>query len=630
MFNLEINQEAFLSYKFKNYKYKKNYFDNKYTLYFYGHFRTPINEINEIIIKFTNKKFDKKNIEKIFKKINGICTLVIQCEDEIKVCASIYHPHLKIFHSNKKIIVTEEEFYNVKKLSAENSFLKLFSHHSYFFHEGISSNVVDFISPGSYVAFNKNNLFDHKFSWYLDFEKFCSRDDHNKIALELAEHYSNVFENLDNKKKYFFGLSGGLDSAVAMSAALKKIDLQPFHIARGIYSDELGVAKGVSKFFNKKLNVIYNYDKKFTALDFSDNIKENLEFNYNFIKKDSVFYPLFNSTSKKNFPNCHVFTGTGDPLLLTINHFMVYSDRIRKNFGYSDYKDQRYFYSIKFFQELKDKNLNDNFSFFKDFPNINSYYYPLLSSFVEQMSKQFNFREKYLAGNNKVDASKASPISDLNHEQRNLINELKKKRAIIIIKRVLKSDFFEKNLQYPNARTAQILLKFFHFLGQYGKENHQTCRLHDDRNLIEFTAMNSSIALSHLSVIIDDQLVNYCKWHLFKVFEHLNGIKYEDIYYRPSLKNLRFVFQRFHSKIRSKIKKLPEFNDNYALINNKSLEDFVKKNKIIEKFNDFKASHENKNLFYNYPDKSERMNINKLGSNFWKINNIINIVNKLE
>ena len=56
----------------------------------------------------------------------------------------------------------------------------------------------------------------------------------------------------------------------------------------------------------------------------------------------------------------------------------------------------------------------------------------------------------------------------------------------------------------------------------------------------------------------------------------------------------------------------------------------MKKNKIIEKFNDFKASHENKNLLYNYPDNSERMNINKLESNFWKMNNIINIANKIE
>ena len=85
-----------------------------------------------------------------------------------------------------------------------------------------------------------------------------------------------------------------------------------------------------------------------------------------------------------------------------------------------------------------------------------------------------------------------------------------------------------------------------------------------------------------------------------------------------------------HSKLRRKFRKLPEFDDKYALINNQSLDNFVKKNKIIEKFNDFKASHENKNLLYNYPDNSERMNINKLESNFWKMNNIINIANKLE
>ena len=54
---------------------------------------------------------------------------------------------------------------------------------------------------------------------------------------------------------------------------------------------------------------------------------------------------------KKHFTNDHIFTGTGDPLLLTINHFMVYSDRI-KNFGYSENKDKRFFYSLEFFWRI--------------------------------------------------------------------------------------------------------------------------------------------------------------------------------------------------------------------------------------------------------------------------------------
>ena len=469
MFHLEISTNNFTNIKVDFYKFKKSYFNSKYTLYFIGNFRTSFKIIDEIISKFSVKNFDKKNIEKLFSKINGICTLIIKSEKEIKVCASIYHPHLKIFHKKDKIIITEEEFYIGKKFSSENSFLKLFSAHSYFFHQGLSDNVIDFISPGSYVTFNKDDLYNHQFSWYLDFENFCSRDDHEKVSIDMAENYINVFSDLDKNKKYFFALSGGLDSAIAMSAALKNIDVQPFHITRGMYSDELNVAKGVSKFFKKEISTEYTFGKKFSALNFSDDVSEELEFAYDFIKKDSVFYFLNNWVLKRNFSDCHIFTGTGDPLILTIHHMMVYSDRVRKKFGYSLNKDQRYYYSIKFFEELQSKYSKiDEFNFFEHFPNINPYYYPLLSSYVYQLTKMFNFREKFLGGNNSIDDSRSSPILELTTDHKHLLKVIRKRQAILIIKKILKSEFFNENLKNPDARTSQILLKFLMFLGLYG------------------------------------------------------------------------------------------------------------------------------------------------------------------
>ena len=42
-----------------------------------------------------------------------------------------------------------------KKISNDNSFLKLFSHHSYFFHQGISNDVSDFLGPGSMITIKK-------------------------------------------------------------------------------------------------------------------------------------------------------------------------------------------------------------------------------------------------------------------------------------------------------------------------------------------------------------------------------------------------------------------------------------------------------------------------------------------
>ena len=154
--------------------------------------------------------------------------------------------------------------------------------------------------------------------------------------------------------------------------------------------------------------------------------------------------------------------------------------------------------------------------------------------------------------------------------------------------------------------------------------------MHDSRNIVEFVAMNSSIALNQLSVVIDEKLVNFSKWHCFKVFEKINGCSFESIYQRPSLRDPKYVLQRLHSKIRSKLTKVPDYNDNYFFINNRSLKEFIKKKKIVEKYNDYRSTHEFRELLYKFPTNEEIKNTDNTLSNLWKINNIINIVNKLD
>ena len=632
MINLNIHKDTFVIDGLKNYKYSKKYFNNQYKVYFFGYFRNSINHIDEIILNFKDKSFNNKNIEKIFRKIGGICTIVICSENEIKICASLYHPYLKIFKENNSLKITDSEFNVDKKLSESNVFLKMMVHHSYFFHKGISNDVIDFIGPGSLITIKNNKQLSYNFDWYLNFEEFCSRNDHDQIVSDLSSNYSDVFDNLDQSKKYYFALSAGLDSAIAFGAALEKNNFEPFHIARGIYADELDATRHLAKFFGKKLTVKYKYANKYTALDFNDDITEILDFNYNNVKKDSVFFPLHSDSNflKKEFPDSHVFTGASDPLLLTIHHMMVYSDRVKKEFGYSENKSKRYFYSIDFFEKLKENDYQDHYNLINTFPSIHPYYIPLLSSFIDQLTKQYDFREKYFNNNNSITVRDTSPIKNLNDEHYSYFDEIKKKNAIFVINKILKSDFFQEKLKVPEARIAQILLKFLHFLGQYGKETHQTSMMHDETNLVEHTAVNGPIAITQLSVLIDDKLTNFSKWHSFKVFEKMNRINFEQIYKRPSLKNYKYVLSRIHSKLRSKFKNLPEHDDKFALINNKSLRKFILNNQILEKYNDFKSGHEMSKLMYDYPTEEELLKTDDLISNFWKINNILNIVSKLK
>ena len=192
----------------------------------------------------------------------------------------------------------------------------------------------------------------------MDFEKFCSDDNHENLARDCG-HFHELFNQQDKSKKYLLALSGGIDSALLLSAAHKVIVINPFHLARPIYSDELDTAKSVSNFFNKKLKVINIYNKKYSPFDFNDDITYDLNFNYDFIKKDSVFFFLNNSDAliQRKFPNYKIFSGDGFPMSLTQDHFMVYPDRINREMGYGVHKDKRYPYSYSAFQGLLNKIL---------------------------------------------------------------------------------------------------------------------------------------------------------------------------------------------------------------------------------------------------------------------------------
>ena len=158
---------------------------------------------------------------------------------------------------------------------------------------------------------------------------------------------------------------------------------------------------------------------------------------------------------------------------------------------------------------------------------------------------------------------------------------------------------------------------------------HQGSMLGNGETGAEFIGLNGKVILKLLSVKIDDRLVNFAKWHIFKAFELQNNLSFDKLFIRPSLKNPKYVASRIFSKTWSKVTNLPEHDDRYAAINNKYLDIFVKKNKIIEKYNDFKSNHKYRELMYEFPNRENRFNLKETSNNFWKINNIVNIVRRI-
>lgn len=626
--NINIDNNDFKSLIFKNYRNKISFYNEKYLLYFYGDYRTPQSKINNVISNLSERNFSDKSLEKIFSEINGVCTIVAVSENQIKICLSIYHPTLKIFNIKNGICVTDSEFIEEKKISNKNTFLKLFSHHSYFFHKGLSNNAIDFLCPGSLITINKGNINDYNFSWYLQFDQFCSRNDHDILAEEIAEEFVNVFEHLDETKPNYLALSGGVDSALLLAAS-SKTQIQPFHMS-DIYDDEIQTALSVSKYFKKKLKIIYQYGNRYSKLTTKTNIIENLEFNYDYMAKDSVFFFLNNSDAfiMKTFENSFVCSGDEFPTPLCIEHLMTYPRRRDKLMHFDKKKDQRYFFSISYLNDIIDNKKKFTFcdKIFKNHSSIHPYYYPILETLIDQNQKMI---DKIVNRKDSFDIFNSNLIvNSLDRENNELLLEIKIDNSREIFNKILKSDFFLKNLRIPDPRTAQILFKFVKFLTGNLKTMHQNGVKHKKNYTNEAIGLNSKIILKFFSTTIDERLVNSAKWHVFKAFEIISGKKFEDLFVKDSLKNFNFIKAKLTNKVFSKIHNLPEFDNRFALINNKFLDEFLLNKKIIEKYRDFKQTNEYGKLMYEFPS-NEKGNKELTQFNFWKINNIVNISERL-
>ena len=608
------------------YRFKKD-FEDKTTIYFFGNFRNDINDLCEKIKKFKNI-FSEKNFFNFFKDINGTCVILICNDEKFIVCSSIFNLYLRIFNKNNKLIISEKEFLENKKLSEEKSFLKLFAPHQYFIHRGLSDDASDFIPPGSFIEYKRREK-QYKFKWYIDFDLFSSKNDHNQIVDRLAENFYEVIDSYNKSEKFTLGLSGGIDSALILALTHKKLNVTPFHHTSLVHDDELKTSKSVSKFFNKKLDIIFQYKNRNETLLKNDDISNYLNLAYNYIeKKDTVVFFLGNHDGVRNkmYPNHNYISGDAFPMSLTLDHFVDYPDRKNDKFNFSLNKEKRYLYSIDHFEKNISKKYNDFFGIRERFPKISSYYYPILNSYFDQEPRSIkNFLIDITSPTN---ITHISPINKINNEQSEILKELKIKNAFDMFNKILKSKYFETNLQKPNPIVAQVLFKFLRYLGRTNKEMHQSS-IESNKNLnplCEFIGLNSKIILNLLSVRIDDVLVNNSKWHIFKLFEKVTNKKFEELFKTQTLRDLNFIKNRITQKIASKYYNLPEYNSNYALINNINLKHFIKQKNIIEKFNDFKAGSIFKNNLFNFPVETELEKINETQSNTWKINNIITIL----
>lgn len=573
------------------------------------------------------KKINKKinifeEIENIFQLISGTITVIIKNKDFIKIVTSIYHPTLRVFKNNKNLIFTEKEFLDKNSLSQNLSLLKMLSHHSFFFHKGLSSSAIDFVTPGSTILIKKNSEV-YENNWYLKFNEFCSNNDPEENANDFSSILVETMGEYAGNNNYI-SLSGGVDSALTLAAAVKaNLNIQTVHLSNPIFDDETSTALNVSKFFNKKVNIINNYTgSHLSVFNFKTDLNDYLKFAYQETARDSVTFPLDNSgiLLKKKFLNEKICLHDGNsfPTALTIKHWFNYPNRKNKKFIYNQNSNLRYYDSEQFLKEkLNDINQKDTWGLGIKFPEINPFYWPILDCFYTGGNFHSYRPENYLKN--------FFPLLDDSNSNKKIFDLLKNK-GNFLVEKIIKSNFFSEKLKTKDATTAAILLKFVVFINASCKAMHQNFVLCDDNFIKNTPGLNGKSIMKLLSIKIDNQLINNAKWHIFRSFEILSNKKFEELFYYQSLLNPKFVTKRVYQKLIKKVYGLMEFDEVYTYINNKTLHNFIIKNKIFEKYNDIRSF--NKDL-PNIPSFESLKNKKNIKRNYWLLNNILNLTSRL-
>ena len=94
--NIEINTEKNDIQNLSKYRYKKSYNKNT-SIYFFGNFRNDIDELCKKINNYNNI-FSQKNLFNFFKDIHGTCVLLINTNEKIYICSSVFNLYLRIFN----------------------------------------------------------------------------------------------------------------------------------------------------------------------------------------------------------------------------------------------------------------------------------------------------------------------------------------------------------------------------------------------------------------------------------------------------------------------------------------------------------------------------------------------------
>ena len=277
--------------------------------------------------------------------------------------------------------------------------------------------------------------------------------------------------------------------------------------------------------------------------------------------------------------------------------------------------DKRYKFSIGYATKLAQ---NSDYSHFEDpwdihsrWPQFHKYYYHYLNScytasFFDDglQNKSFPcfFREPL-----KIDYIKPALIE----------------RGDDIISKILLHPYFQNAIDKPDPLVAARLQRVISFINKAVLASAKIYNLRKAKIMNELRpGIASSVLVKLHEMRIDETIINYPKWHLFKAFELLSGRNFFEInkftpyttYLSSKIYGFRFGRNDFNTGIRAKI------------LDNNSVKYFLDKNNIFRLYNDLISDLDDRSPglhdFINYLDSTAD---ESKKARFWLFNNKISI-----
>lgn len=554
-------------------------------------------------------------MKELFLQIPGDYAVVIEDQETISFYVGYSCPqfYIQALQGNGYLLTQNESAVLQGGFDSDRLFLRYASRQGLFIPKGVANAVSDYLLPGmSLVYSRKTNKYQQ--SWIISISEFCTRDDHDQLAREIADSFADElasFEYIEGDLK--LELSSGVDSALLLAAAKASgVDLQPVNYRPSIRSGESLGAKRMADYFNLPLHMLYrgpgSADRIFSV---DTDITDYLVKMEPLLKSGSAMFTLDNVSllSAYEFGFHNTLQGSSYPTALCIAHYTSYPKH--KSFSKTRFipginKEKRHSFSIDYTESrIGKEDCRDKWGIGERYPFIDPYYWEFLNPCFTGTSKSNSLQHI---------------LTDMIQGSDDILERSLRSRGYSIIDKIILDPDTREALAKPSAQWASRLMKLIVFIHNNGWTISKTFNYRHAGIMSEFQAgLSSKILTKLLSVEIDEQLINYPKWHIFRAFEMLAGRSFFEISY--SQKNFATAYTELLKKLRFKLAGAE--SERPTIIRNKS---------VWKYFTDNRIDSAHSSILEGHGLKENLKTVSAIGdpaysktSRFWYLNNILNL-----